>query len=118
MKTPKEIEEDKEFLRSIEEIRCRMNGETTRRVDAYIQELYKNKGEWIEIYDHFPSINAHRMILEKIIRRMEFEHPQDKLEIDKMKNRLKLSYCVKDGLWSKIDEEMKYKESYKNESES
>ena len=90
--------EDKEFLLSIAEIRNRMTGMTTRLVDEFIQKLYKNEGEWVEIYDHFPSRNADRMILEKILKRMSFEHPEDKFEIDKLNNRLKLTWCQSDGL--------------------
>ena len=106
---------DKEFLMSIESIRRRMTGRTTQMVDGFIQKLYKNEGEWVEIYDHYPSRNADRMIMEKIIRRMQFEHPQDKIEIDKLNNRLKLTWCQKDGLWSKIDEEEKRKAAYRDE---
>ena len=108
-------QEDKDFLMSIESIRRRMTGMTTRMVDEFIQKLYKKEGEWVEIYDHYPSRNADRMIMEKIIRRMQFEHPQDKIEIDKLNNRLKLTWCQKDGLWSKIDDEEKRKVSYRDE---
>lgn len=98
MKTPKEIEEDKEFLQSITEIRFRMTGKTTRMVDEFVQKLYENEGEWVGIYDHYPSIQAHRMVLQKVIKRMGFEHPQDKIEIDKLNNRIKLVWCQRDGL--------------------
>lgn len=114
MKTPKEIEEDKEFLRSIEQIRTRMTGKTTRIVDEFIQKLYKNKEEWVEIYDHFPSFNASRMVLEKVLKRMSFEHPQDKIEVDKINNRLKLTWCQSDGLWDVI----RNKYGLEDESES
>ena len=90
--------EDKEFLQSITEIRFRMTGKTTRMIDEFVQKLYENEGEWIEIYDHFPSMNDDRMVLEKVIKRMQFEHPQDKLEIDKLNNRIKLTWCQRDGL--------------------
>lgn len=109
-------QEDKDFLLSIESIRRRMTGRTTQMVDNFIQKLYKNEGEWVDIYDHYPSRNADRMIMEKIIRRMQFEHPQDKLEIDKLNNRLKLTWSQRDGLWAEIDEYEKLKASYKNEN--
>ena len=109
-------QEDKDFLMSIESIRRRMTGRTTQMVDEFIQKLYKNEGEWVEIYDHYPSRNADRMIMEKIIRRMQFEHPQDKLEIDKLNNKLKLTWSQRDGLWAEIDEYEKLKASYKNEN--
>lgn len=91
------------------EIRFRMTGKTTRMVDEFVQKLYENEGEWVEIYDHFPSIQAHRMIFEKVIKRMLIEHPQDKIEVDKLNNRIKLTWCQRDGLWAGIDEEEKFK---------
>ena len=42
--------------------------------------------------------NIHKFI---IIKRIEFEHPSDKLEIDKLNNRLKLTWCQRDELLSK-----------------
>lgn len=108
-------QEDKEFLQSIEAIRPRMTGRTTRMVDEFIQKLYKNEGEWVPIYDHYPSIQAHRMMLQKVIKRMEFEHPSDKFEIDKLNNSIKLTWCQRDGLWAEIDEEEKCKAAYRNE---
>ena len=101
--------EDKDFLMSIESIRRRMTGRTTQMVDGFIQKLYKNEGEWVEIYDHYPSRNADHMIMEKIIRRLQFEHPQDKIEVDKLNNRIKLTWSKRDGLWSEIDEYEKLK---------
>ena len=108
-------QEDKDFLMSIESIRRRMTGRTTKMVDEFIQKLYKNEGEWVEIYDHYPSRNADRMVLDKVIKRMQIEHPHDELEIDKLNNRLKLTWCLRDGLWAEIDEYEKLKASYKNE---
>lgn len=102
-------QEDKDFLMSVESIRRRMTGRTTQMVDGFIQKLYKNEGEWVEIYDHYPSRNADRMIMEKIIRRMQFEHPQDKIEVDKLNNRIKLTWSQRDGLWAEIDEYEKLK---------
>ncbi len=90
--------ENKEFLQSILEIRFRMTGKTTRMVDEFVQKLYKNEGEWVEIYDHYPSIQADRMVFEKVIKRMMFEHPQDKIEVDKLNNRIKLTWCQRDGI--------------------
>ena len=106
--------EDKEFLQSIEAIRPRMTGRSTRMVDEFIQKLYKNEGEWVEVYDHYPSINASKMVLAKVSRRMLFEHPQDKIDIDKLNNRIKLTWCQRDGLWTEIDEEEKRKAAYRN----
>lgn len=94
-------QEDKKFLQSVEPIILHMTGRTTRMVDEFVQKLYKNEGEWVKIYDHYPSNNDHRMIMQKIIKRIEFEHPSDKLEIDKLNNRLKLTWCQRDELLSK-----------------
>lgn len=85
-------------------LRIRMTGMTTRIIDSYVQELYKNRNEWITIHDHFPSHNADRMVLEKILRRMAYEHPNDKLDIDKLNNRLKLVSCESDSKWKRMDE--------------
>jgi len=108
MKTPETEKEDKEFLQSIANMRTRMNGSTTRMVDEFVQKLYKNEGEWVDIYDHYPSRNADKMVMVKVLRRMSLEHPQDKLEIDQLNNRIKLTWCTRDGLWKKIDEEFPY----------
>lgn len=102
-------QEDKDFLMSIESIRRRMTGRTTQMVDGFIQKLYKNEGEWVGIYDHYPSRNADRMIMEKIIRRMQFEHPQDKIEVDRLNNRIKLTWSQRDVLLAEIDEYEKLK---------
>ena len=107
-------QEDKDFLMSIESIRRRMTGRTTQMVDGFIQKLYKNEGEWVEIYDHYPTIQASRMVFEKVIKRMLFEHPEDKIEVDKLNNRIKLTWCQRDGLWAEIDEYEKLK-AYKEE---
>lgn len=96
--------EDLKERKEIEEIRIRMSGMTTRLADSYIQELYHNPNEWITIHDHFPSNNAHRMLLEKILRRMAYEHPDDKVDVDKLNNRLKLTSSKSDFIKRKIDE--------------
>ena len=97
--TTKELEERKE----IEAIRIRMTGMTTRLTDSFIQELYHNPNKWITIHDHYQSRNADRMLLEKILRRMEYEHPYDKVDVDKLNNRLKLTASQSDFIKRKID---------------
>lgn len=103
--TVEEVKELKE-RKEIEAIRIRMTGLTTRLADSYIQELYHNPNKWITIYDHYPSHNAHRMLLDKILRRMVYEHPNDKVDIDKLNNRIKLTSSQSDFIQRKINESM------------
>ena len=77
------INRKSELIGQLIELSGRATGRTTRIIDKYIQELYKHQGEWIEIKDHFPSPRADRMVLNKIMARMELEHPGDKVYVDK-----------------------------------
>lgn len=85
-------------------------GESTRLADKYIQEQYENQNEWVVIYDHFPSREAHRQLLEIIMRRMSLEHGIDKIKVDRIKNRLKLISCSRDAIreeWKKLMKRLK-----------
>ena len=84
------------------ELMGRMTGETTRLTDSYIQDLYKKQGEWITVVDHYATINANRMLLEKIIRRMQNEHPSDEISVDMHRNRIRLITCQHDNLLSEL----------------
>ena len=95
--------EDVKFDKEIEEIRIRMTGMTTRLADSYIQELYHNPNEWITVHDHYPSRNADRMLLEKILRRMAYEHPDDKVDVDKLSNRIKLTSSKSEFITRKLN---------------
>lgn len=61
----------------------RKSGRTTRLIDSYIQLLFEvNKGESVKVRDHYPSNDAHRILLEKIVKRLKNEHPGVKIEYD------------------------------------
>ena len=59
----------------------RGTGRTTRLIDSYIQELFKN-GE-IEVRDHYDSIHAHKYLVKRIVDRYnnEFNRGHQKLVI-------------------------------------
>ena len=54
--------------------RERQTGRTIRLVDYYIQELFKNPNSWITIKDHYDHPTAHKVILGKILKRLDSEH--------------------------------------------
>lgn len=56
----------------------RCTGRTTRRCDDFIQKLFQNVGEEIQISDHYRTRSADEMLTHKIIRRLELEHPHVK----------------------------------------
>lgn len=61
----------------------RKSGRTTRLIDSYIQLLFEvNKGESVKVRDHYPSNDAHRILLEKILKRLQNEHPGVNVEYD------------------------------------
>ena len=61
----------------------RKSGRTTRLIDDYIQLLFTtDKGSLIKVRDHFPTNDAHRMLMDKIIERMKNEHPGVELDVN------------------------------------
>ena len=54
---------------------CRGSGRTTRLVDEAIQKLFSNMGAKMYFADHYDSIQADILLQEKIIQRLEREHP-------------------------------------------
>jgi DUF438 domain-containing protein len=88
-------EERLSLIREKCEICSRATGETTRLIDYYIQELYKNYKEWVLIEDHYHSRNAQLNLINSIKKRMGIEHPSDILEYatDEGKHLLKLKHC-------------------------
>lgn len=89
------IDEKMKLIRESCELTCRATGETTRLIDYYIQELYKNYKEWILVEDHYDSKNSHIILINAIMKRMGIEHPQDKVihKVQDRKHLLKLDVC-------------------------
>jgi hypothetical protein len=50
----------------------RASGRTTRLVDEQIQELFTNG--CVLVIDHYPTREAARMVFDKVLRRLDFEH--------------------------------------------
>lgn len=94
-----------ELVGQLVELSGRLTGRTTRIIDEYIQELYRHQGEWIEIKDHHPSPQSDRIALNKIMTRMELEHPGDKVNVDKSRKtpRIMLVTCNRDSLMTEIE---------------
>lgn len=73
-----EREKIKQVQKSIEdniELLRRGSGRTTRLVDEAIQKLFSNMGAKMYFADHHDSIQADILLQEKIIQRLEREHP-------------------------------------------
>lgn len=69
----------------------RHSGRTTRLVDDYIQLLFTTeRGSLIKVRDHYPSNDAHRMLLDKIALRLKNEHPGIEYTIDYRERTIKL----------------------------
>lgn len=69
-----------ELMHGIIEFQSRASGRTTRIVDQVIQQLYRNPGEWVALYDHYYNGRSEKHIYNMVMRRMEFEHPNDVVE--------------------------------------
>lgn len=54
------------------EMNYRIQGNTTRLVDKYVQELFDNAGEWITVRDHHR--NGTKWLIERLAQRMKNEH--------------------------------------------
>ena len=53
------------------DLKYRATGRTTRLVDEYIQKIYENKGEWVKIADHYYSVQANKMLADKVAERSQ-----------------------------------------------
>lgn len=60
--------------------KSRATGRTTRIVDEVIQQLYRNPGKWIALFDHYYDGRSERNVFNMVMRRMESEHPKDRIE--------------------------------------
>ena len=69
----------------------RKSGRSTRLVDQYIQLLFEvDKGTNVKVRDHYPSNDAHRQLLDRIIKRLKNEHPDLQFEYDVRERTIKL----------------------------
>lgn len=65
-------------------------GNTTRLIDYYVQELFNNFEQEIEIRDHFPHRRADEFLIERLVKRIRSEHPSFEYEINRNKRTIKL----------------------------
>jgi hypothetical protein len=72
------------------ELKVRGTGRTTRLVDGYIQKLYRKLGEWVPIRDHGYTRQDDSLLERNILRRMEIEHQEDKIERRHHNGRIEL----------------------------
>ena len=106
-KYSEEMEQRISLLNEAEKMVSRATGRTTRMVDEFIQMLYNERGEWVTIYDHYPSHSADNMILNKVIARMNLEHPSDVFEVDRMNGphpRMRIKRSVRDDVNERLQE--------------
>lgn len=77
-------------------LKSRATGRTTRIVDEVIQQLYRNPGQWIALFDHYYESRSEHHLYNMIMRRMEIEHPHDVVE-KRQGNisavEIRLAYC-------------------------
>ena len=55
----------------------RASGISTRLMDSFIQKLF-TEGE-IEIIDHYPTIMSNKLLRDRILRRLNLEHPHNQI---------------------------------------
>lgn len=68
----------------------RKSGRTTRLIDNYIQLLFDvDRGTTIKVRDHYPSNDAHRMLIDKIVNRLKNEHVGLDFEVDYREGTIK-----------------------------
>jgi hypothetical protein len=73
----------------------RATGKTTRIIDNLIQELMIT-GQ-CRVYDHNPLQNSQKLVLDKVIARLNLEHPGCELIVNKEELIIKLyDYETKD----------------------
>ena len=107
LKYSEETEQRISLLNEAEKTVSRATGRTTRMDDEFIQMLYNRHGEWVKIYDHYPSHSADNMILNKVIARMNLEHPSDVFEVDRMNGphpRMRITKSVRDYVNERLQE--------------
>lgn len=67
----------------------RRTGESTKRIDYFIQELFE-KGE-TTISDHHDKMDSHKLLLRRVLERLDLEHfhIMDKLQVSGLKIKFK-----------------------------
>ena len=87
------------------ELHERCSGRSTRLIDKYVQEIYGNQGQWVEISDHYSSPKAAVLLAEHIMRRIAIEHQSDHVRIDKSKGypKIMLVTCQHDYVHGEIE---------------
>lgn len=98
------FEEKVDLIKEISNLLERHTGRTTRLIDGYIQQLYDQRGDWIVIEDHYNSKSANDMLLKKVLQRLHNEHSIDQIEIDKMRNAIRITRSSRDGIIEKLME--------------
>ena len=73
---------DLELSRRLIELKKRKTGRTTRLVDAFVQELFEKRGEWVKIFDHYHERNASRLLIKRIVARLNNEHGITSTDLD------------------------------------
>jgi hypothetical protein len=66
----------------------RQDGNTTKLIDHAIQLLFEHKS--VVIVDHYDSKIAHEYLFERVLKRLEFEHPWIKIKRDITKRLIKI----------------------------
>lgn len=67
----------------------RVSGQSTRQIDAYVQELFANPNEWVYPKDHHGMKRLYDIgLCKRIARRLDFEHPNVKYEAKEDKIRV------------------------------
>jgi hypothetical protein len=59
----------------------RRSGRTTREIDKAIQHLFTTGS--VMAHDHYPSDQMRKYVFSRILKRLESEHPNVKITIDK-----------------------------------
>ena len=59
---------------AIAELRLTASGRSTRIIDETIQRLFETPNEWVTVWDHHDTVQAHAILLDHIRRRLAIEH--------------------------------------------
>ena len=69
----------------------RCTGRTTRMCDDIIQRLFANVGNKVLVSDHWYGRCADEMLANKVIRRLELEHPMVHATVSRDNSRIYIS---------------------------